>query len=127
MKQVAEAINFALKPLGGTPLTTADTMARARKAAGRSIELIEACIESLTEHLATSKTYSKDLASHLAWLTAQIVPVMAELRQQDKAVVREVARIPLEAIITHLKTLPESRRAEIAAELTGADAEEPLL
>jgi hypothetical protein len=71
--------------------------------------------------------YDIKLVSHLAWLTSQLVPIQNEWRQQQKATIREVSKIPLDAVLAYLKTLPMERREAIALELTDADAEEPLL
>lgn len=119
-----------LAPIERDPIAPADTMQRARNACGRSIELIETVIEQLRKRIegfVTPDDYDQALVSHLAWLTAQTVPVMAELRQQQKAAIREVSKIPLETVIAFLKTLRDDVRESVARDITNADAEEPLL
>ncbi len=65
--------------------------------------------------------------SDLARISTALTTCYAEIRQAQKAEVREVHAIPLETILSYLRTLPESKRHDIAAELTNADAKESLL
>jgi hypothetical protein len=102
-------------------------IARGTRVCGDALETIEACIEKLRGVIRDEPDYDKDLVSHLAWLTVQVVPIMNELRQQAKQALREVSKIPLDTIIAYLKTLPDEAREGIVRDLTGSDAEEPLL
>lgn len=92
-----------------------------------SIEALEICVTQLIGEIEDSPKYDKDLVSHLAWLTAQTVPVMNELRQQNKAELREVEQIPLDTVLTFLKSLSRDKLAAVIADLSGADSEEGLL
>lgn len=112
---------MSIKPTGD------EVLARGSRICGDSLETIEACIEKLRAAIENDPDYDKDLVSHLAWLTVQVVPIMNELRQQAKQAIREVSKIPLDTVITYLKTLPMERRLALAAELADTDAEEPLL
>jgi hypothetical protein len=71
--------------------------------------------------------FDPDLAAAAASLAKVLLMSASERRQQAKAAVREVSRIPLEQVLTYLKTLPIDQREDIARELTNADAGEPLL
>lgn len=64
---------------------------------------------------------------NMARISVAITAACGELRQHAKAAVREVSKIPLDTVITYLKTLRPEQREDIARELTGADADEPLL
>lgn len=63
----------------------------------------------------------------IARLSTALITTCSEIRQHAKAAVRELSRIPLEQIVTYLKTLPADQRDAIAREITGSDAEESLL
>lgn len=63
----------------------------------------------------------------LARISTALTTTCAEIRQAKKATIREVGKIPLDTILTYLKSLSFEQRDAIARELTGADAEEPLL
>lgn len=63
----------------------------------------------------------------LARLATALTTVNAEIRQAKKAVVREVSKIPLDALIAYLKSLPKDTKDGVVLEMTGADAMEGLL
>lgn len=71
--------------------------------------------------------FDRDMAMATAALCRALVSSEGERRQQAKMALREVATIPLEQILAYLRTLAPSIRADIARDLTNADAEEPLL
>lgn len=51
----------------------------------------------------------------------------AQLRQYEKTRKRAVASIPLEQIVAHLKTLPQTKRDEVCRAVSGADDDKALL
>ena len=104
-----------------------DPLLRARRASERVIMAIEAQTEALITKITGSTSYDKDAGSHLAWLGGQLAAIGAELRQQRKAERREIEAIGIDAIVDHLKSLPESERVDIARRLTQSDAEVSLL
>lgn len=63
----------------------------------------------------------------VARISVALTATCAELRQHAKAAVREIAKIPLDQVVSYLKSLPEQQRIDIARELTNEDAEEPVL
>lgn len=71
--------------------------------------------------------FDRDMAMATAALCRALVSSEGERRQQAKMALREVASIPLEQVLAYLRTLAPSIRADLARDLTNADAEEPLL
>lgn len=63
----------------------------------------------------------------VARISGALTATCAELRQAEKARVREVSKIPLETVIDHLKTLPDDKRERVIAALSGVDEETSLL
>jgi hypothetical protein len=104
-----------------------EAFARARRASRMGVEVLEGQIAKLKELIEASTEYDVKLVSHLAWLTSQLVPIQNEWRQQQKATIREVSKIPIDSVVAYLKTLSMQRREAIAAEIVDADAGEPLL
>lgn len=86
------------------------------------LEVIAARREQLQEG-----SFDPDLTAAAASVSKVLLAGASERRQQAKARTRELAKFPLEAIVSYLKSLPESVRADVAKEITNADAEEPLL
>jgi hypothetical protein len=72
-------------------------------------------------------SFDQDLAGAAASLGKVLLTGAAERRQQRKHTYRELAAIPLEAIIGYLRTLPEDERQQIALDVSGASDEDPLL
>ena len=68
-----------------------------------------------------------EMSAAAASLGKVLLAGSAERRQQQKTAAREVAAIPLDELIEHLRSLPLGARMDIARQLTGADDLEPLL
>lgn len=62
-----------------------------------------------------------------ARISVALTTACAELRQIRKAAHREISRIPLEAIVSYLRTLTEVERQQVALDVSGTSDEEPLL
>lgn len=95
------------------------------------VELLEARARQLRELLDGIETHGdgehESTLRSIARLSVALTSVCAELRQNQRHLIREVARIPLDQILGYLKTLPMQQLVEIAKELTNADADEGLL
>jgi len=71
--------------------------------------------------------FDPELATAAGSLGKVVLAAAAERRQQMKAAIREIAMIPIDQIVSFLKTLPGETRAEIARDLAGSDDEMGLL
>jgi hypothetical protein len=61
---------------------TAEMINRARSTLDKAVGTLDRCVETVSDTLA-SGDYSKDLASHLAWLAKQLAGITGELRKLE--------------------------------------------
>ncbi len=87
-------------------------------------EKLRAVLESMEIH---GDGEHPAVVADIARISTALTTTCAEIRQSARSTVREVSSIPLDQIVTYLKTMSMADRADIARDLTGADDLEPLL
>lgn len=64
-----------------------DVVDQARIALRKAVDTLNACIDKIVAVIAADKEkdeYDRDLVVHLAWLTHQVIQILAELKMLDQ-------------------------------------------
>lgn len=59
-------------------------MAQASDACANALAQLQRCVERCTEALALEMDYDKELVCHLAYLTKEVIAIMANLQKLDQ-------------------------------------------
>lgn len=63
----------------------------------------------------------------IARIATSLTATLGELRQNAKAVRRELALVPHDELVAYLRGLPEDERRDLCREVLGSDDMEPVL
>ena len=99
---------------------TSEMLSGARNTMSKACVALDACVDRVTDTLAQGE-YSKDLASHLEWLTKQLAGVTGELRKleahEEKISKSWSPEKRHTVVMAYLRSLPTHRQREVAEEL----------
>ena len=102
------------------PVETSEMLTGARGTMSKACRALDSCVDRVTETLAAGE-YSKDLASHLAWLTKQLAGVTGELRKLEAHEEKISKTMSPErrhsVVMAYLRSLPAHRQREVSEEL----------
>lgn len=71
--------------------------------------------------------FDPEISMACAAVSRALTSVRSEQRQHAKAERRAIKDIPLDQIVAHLRSLPESKRRAVCSDILGLDDAEPLL
>ena len=90
------------------------------------IDGLSALFKSLTDGLHGDGEHSS-VVQEVCRVGTALSVALGEQRQRTKARHRELAAIPIEMIVAHLKTLPDEARRDVCRDVLGTDNEEGIL
>ena len=97
-------------------------LARARGSISTAIGTLDDCINDLSAKLHDAKTYDRDDASHLAWLTKHVAQIIGEIRKLEDHERKQATKLSPVVVLEHLRSLEPEQRRQLITELEEMDA-----